>query len=206
VRRSGVAGGIAVLALLLFLADLVVTRPPEDPARIARAAAEARARAVATAGPLAGLTVPVQPGTVPGARDTTAVCRAVRTGAVPPTDGTVQVLPAGIYPIPVTSNTLRHDAPYRVGGWAIAPAPGAPLRGVCLVLDGAIRTGPTSLYGSPRPDVGAAYDREDAVMSGYEIRIPPRALPPGEHDLRVAAVTGDGSLRLLPQSIRITVR
>ena len=90
-------------------------------------------------------------------------------------------------------------------GWAVAQDPAAAAEGACAVVDGRIAARAQSRYGLERDDVGAALGAPALAFSGYSIRIPPGALRPGAHALRVAVLTRGGGYALLPERLSIVV-
>jgi hypothetical protein len=90
-------------------------------------------------------------------------------------------------------------------GWAIAQDPAAAAEGTCAVVDGRIVSRARSRYGIERDDVGAAIGAPALAFSGYSMSIPPGALRPGAHVLRVAVLTRSGGYALLPERLSIVV-
>jgi hypothetical protein len=85
------------------------------------------------------------------------------------------------------------DAPIVLLGWAADLTHRQPCAGVYAVVDDVHVFRGRS--GIERADVAAFFDQPQLRNTGYEIRIDAGAVGPGEHALRVIALSADGEGR-----------
>ncbi len=76
-------------------------------------------------------------------------------------------------------------------GWAASCVVGVPLKSVAVLMDGK-SVGETSILSS-RPDVAAAYARQDFEQSGWSITVPLSGLSLEQHVVTVRGTLADGS-------------
>ena len=78
----------------------------------------------------------------------------------------------------------------RLTGWIFDERTHRPATAMYLDIDGTTRI--DGIYREPRPDVAAAFHLEVLTGVGFHVVIPPAALPPGQHRLRIGIrVDGD---------------
>jgi hypothetical protein len=92
---------------------------------------------------------------------------------------------------------LRPSDELVLNGWATEPDLSRTAHSACAVLDGAIVRGARVAYGATRPDVAAAFGNPGLTSSAFEIDIPARQIAAGLHRVQAAAVSADGSARLV---------
>jgi hypothetical protein len=143
-------------------------------------------------------TVPANKNAAPGApRDASRVCgsaRLVGGAGKGNLDGARTQHPAG-----TRTSTIRLQSSDELvlNGWATESDSSRTAQSVCPVVDGTIVHGARVTYGSPRPDVAAALANPALTASGFEIDVPARQISPGRHRVQAAAVSADGSARLV---------
>lgn len=111
---------------------------------------------------------------------------------------------AGGTSLPVRPETRLQNGEMLVAeGWAANAALDGPAASVCAVLDGEILARVNVLYGATRLDVASAYKRDALSPTGFAIVIPADRLTPGKHEIQAAALTAEGSARVLSGSVRV---
>lgn len=208
---SGTGAAILAVAAIIVVATLIETRPAFDRGAQAERVRAADSIAVATAGPAAGRVPLVQPGGIADAgtrgKDVSAGCGAFN--GTYSADGDASVDPLVAVKDPATNikdgDRLNGAEAHRLMGWALAARGERLLSGLCLVVDGKIDRRTHAFYGSLRPDVAAAYHKDDVAACGFVIDIAPRELPPGRHRLDIVAKTPDGALHKLPGGRSVNV-
>jgi hypothetical protein len=84
-----------------------------------------------------------------------------------------------------------------LNGWATEPDSSRTAQSACPVVDGEIVHDVRVTYGALRPDVAAAFGNPGLTASAFEIDIPARRFSAGRHRVQAAAVSADGSARLV---------
>jgi hypothetical protein len=91
-------------------------------------------------------------------------------------------------------------------GWAFSKAQPELNRIVCPVVDGftglSVR-GDEHLF---RPDVFRALQAPNAKMSGFDLQLETRLLPPGPHTIGTAVILGDGKAYPIGKPVDVTVK
>ncbi|HEY8615084.1 hypothetical protein [Phenylobacterium sp.] len=94
-------------------------------------------------------------------------------------------------------------APLTIIGFAFDQARRAPAGGVDVVLDGTPRP---ATYGQPRPDVAAYFKAPALTNVGFNVSLPPGALPAGPHRIALRVIAADGAGYYETPEIAFTVR
>lgn len=140
---------------------------------------------------------PVDAGSRPsGPRDVSELCRSAR---LVPAAGKGNLDGARVQreSVSVAPVALRASDEFIIDGWAAEPDLSVTARGVCPVVDGTIVRGGRIEYGAVRPDVATAFGNPALIPSAFEIVLPARLIRAGRHRVQVAAVSADGSARLV---------
>jgi hypothetical protein len=134
----------------------------------------------------------------PGApREASEVCSSARLVAdrgKGNLDGARTQRPAGTG---IAAIRLRSSDELVLNGWATEPDSSRTAQSACPVVDGAIVHDVKVTYGALRPDVAAAFGNPGLTASAFEIHIPARRFSVGRHRVQAAAVSADGSARLV---------
>ncbi|MDB5069221.1 MAG: hypothetical protein JWM87_332 [Candidatus Eremiobacteraeota bacterium] len=195
----GVGLAIVIVALVIVIAAVVETsgentRRSDELARLAQAG-------------VAGAGAPSAPAATaaPAVRDVSAGCPTLRRPAGENGHGAIDMLVSQPGNARVDDGgRLNRGERHLLVGWALDPHGDRPLAGLCLVVDGRADARGTVSYGVPRPDVAAAYHRDDLAASGYTVIIPAGALSAGRHRLQVATKSADGAVQVLRPQWNVT--
>lgn len=134
---------------------------------------------------------------------------SIRRHIVPSLLALVALMSAGSFaPVQAAGPTVTLDSPssgavlangraVHILGWAVDPtAAGTGIDRLDVYLDGPPGTGAyigTATYGTPRPDVAAAFGRPEWVNCGFTLDWTPQTLSAGSHVLYVSASGASGS-------------
>jgi hypothetical protein len=143
-----------------------------------------------------------------GPHDTSDVCRSAPRVLLPGGAGSFDyLLDKDDRPLPVaTPFTLDRNRSYRISGWAAESDGQHPALAVCAVVDGQLLRNASSIYGSDRPDIAAAFHVPSLASSGYVITIPPNALAAGNHQLAIAVESHEKRILLVARGFAVSVR
>lgn len=98
---------------------------------------------------------------------------------------------------------LRSDQSLTAAGWAFVP-PRTPCAAIGLVVDR--RKVLPGNYGTPRSDVAGTFAEYALFWSGYNFKLPARALGRGRHDVYVVCKGRDGQMLRTPATFTVRVR